>query len=211
MLTIGKKYFLLTKNKTVSGIRMQVVGIVNYTEAAKLPYSIDVLAVNEKVISDTSDDTLVEYFTDKTFYWCKDITNDTVYVLWDEIIDMTGTTMISAEYDYRMKINVGVDVDFTIGSVLEFIKTAVANEYGTKVQLVLESYGYDSSTLSDKEIFENQIKEYKSILETFKNLQPLTASLNKLITFDISGTYTKLSQQLAEIEGNIGSIASALG
>lgn len=211
MLTIGKKYFLLTKNKTVSGIRMQVVGIVNYTEAAKLPYSIDVLAVNEKVISDTSDDTLVEYFADKTFYWCKDIANNTVYVLWDEIIDMTGTTMISAEYDYRMKINVGVDVDFTIGSVLEFIKTAVANEYGTKVQLVLESYGYDSSTLSDKEIFENQIKEYKSILETFKNLQPLTASLNKLITFDISGTYTKLSQQLAEIEGNIGSIASALG
>ena len=211
MITIGKKYFLLTNNKTISGVRLQVVGIVNYAEVVKLPFSIYVLAVNEKVIPDTSEETLIDYFSDKVFYWCKTLTDDTTVVVWDDIIDMGSTTMIDAEYDYRMKLNVGTDIDFTIESVIEFINTSVANKYGSKVQLVLESYGYDNKSLSEKEIFENQIKEYKSILETFKNLQPLTSSLNKLITFDVNGLYTKLSQQLAEIEGNIGSIASALG
>lgn len=212
MLVLGKKYFLLTNNKTISGVAIQCVGIVNYEEAKKLAYSIDVLAVNERVISDTSDETLESYFADKTFYWCRNVNDENdVYVVWDEIIDTASTTMLSAEFNYRLKAIVGVDVNFTIGSVMEYIKTAVANEYGSKVQLVIESYGYDTTQLSDKEILEKQLKEYKSLLESFKNLQPLTSSLNKLATLDINGIYTTINTQLTEIQGNIAAIASALG
>ena len=211
-LLLGKKYFLLTKNKSIPGKRVQLVGSVTYDEALKLPYSIGVLAINERVIADTSSTSMESYFKDKIFFWAKSIDSgdNNQYVVWDDVVDFSNTTMLNAEFDYKMSLVVGLDVDFTTNSVIEYIKTAIANQYGTKVQLSIDTVGYDPSVMSEKEIFEDQLKKYQALMESLKSLQPLISVLSKLTTFDISGVYESIKAQMDDINGNIGAIAANL-
>jgi len=212
MLSIGKRYFLLTKSKTITGKRIHIVGLLNYEEAKKIPYDIGILAINERVIPEASIVTTEAYFKDKYFYWCKSIDTDdnSQYVIWDDIIDMVNTTMLNAEFDYKLSLIIGTDVDFTANSIIEFIKSTIAQQYGSKVLVNMDTIGYDMSKMTDKEIFQDQLKDYKALLDSLRNLQPLTSTLNKLIGLDISSVYDKINKQMTDINANIGAIASNL-
>ena len=63
-LSINSKYLLYTNYSTISALKVKVIGILNYSKAQEVPYSIKNLAINEKVVDTTNNDT-EEYLKDR--------------------------------------------------------------------------------------------------------------------------------------------------
>ena len=68
-LSINSKYLLYTNYSTISALKVKVIGILNYSKAQEIPYSIKNLAINEKVVDTTNNDT-EEYLKNQLYYLC---------------------------------------------------------------------------------------------------------------------------------------------
>ena len=68
-LSINSKYLLYTNYSTISALKVKVIGILNYSKAQEVPYSIKNLAINEKVVDTTNNDT-EEYLKNQLYYLC---------------------------------------------------------------------------------------------------------------------------------------------
>jgi hypothetical protein len=191
-----------------------VVGILSYAEAIKIPFEIKVLAINERAIQSTSGATDTEaYFKDKLFYYCQNIDNGSteVYVIWDEIINFDKTTILETEFEYRLKIVIPTDADYTIASVIQKIQEHLLLDYANKVTTTIQDTGSTvDATKSDREIFQEKIDAYEAILMNLKSIDAITPTITKLVNFDIASFYTSIKTQLETINQELGSIAAAL-
>ena len=75
--SINKKYIVSTIRKSFINEMVEVIGIITYEEAKNTGFNVQILALNEKVVTDYTDTNNVvdypSYFAAVEFYKCKRI------------------------------------------------------------------------------------------------------------------------------------------
>lgn len=209
MLTLNKKYYLVTKNKSIAGVNVIVNGIINYDETKQESFSVKVLAINEKIIFDNSENDYDTYFKDIAFYLCKDIKTNDIYIVWDDVVDYTLTTQLNTLYNYDLKILMNSNTDLSVESVITDIKSYVLSKYKTKLTMDI-TYNNTDNSVSTLETYETQIEEYKNILNNLKLLEPVLNNLNAIKSIDVGKKFTEINDNLKEIQSTLGYITSIM-
>ena len=143
-LTVGKSYNLYTNYESIVGQPVKVIGILSYSECSKVSYDINVLAINERVISVKDEDIESEIGSDN-IYWCRSLTpnNDgsyNEYLVWDSIINFNRTSGINETYalNFNISISEGSNVSASqiSNAIIEFIKS---NYSGVTAEVTTET------------------------------------------------------------------------
>lgn len=212
-LSVNMKYLLYTKYNTIPGVNVDVVGIMNYDEAILLPYSIISLAINEKVV-DVEDET-ENYLREQLYYKCVNKSEDgkeTIYVVWDNIIDSERTTRLSVEYSYTMKLTVDANLDTSLSDIINDIHAYIVSTYGASVTPVFTQTGvgeYDSEN--------NELNEYKKLVEESKTIVSKIASLKQIETLidyfakdDMMEKISEINESLTNIQDTVSTISDMI-
>ena len=191
-LSINSKYLLYTNYSTISALKVKVIGILNYSKAQEVPYSIKNLAINEKVVDTTNNDT-EEYLKNQLYYLCiyTDANGkETPYLVWDDVIDTQRTTKLSISYDYSLNLEVSSD-----------IPTLISN-------------GETKSTTDTKTQELNKYKELFNIAtgvaEKLANLKQIESLINYFAKDDMYEKVNNLSEQLSNIESTVATISAQI-
>ena len=183
-LSINSKYLLYTNYSTISRLKVKVIGILNYSKAQEVPYSIKNLAINEKVVDTTNNDT-EEYLKNQLYYLCiyTDANGrETPYLVWDDVIDTQRTTKLSISYDYSLNLEVSSDLISDLPTIENSINTFIKTTYGNSVIPTLISNGEVKSTTDSKTQELNKYKELfniaSGVAEKLANLKEIESLIN---------------------------------
>lgn len=202
-LTVGKSYNLYTNYESIVGQPVKVIGILSYSECSKVSYDINVLAINERVISVKDEDIESEIGSDN-IYWCRSLTanNDgsyNEYLVWDSIINFNRTSGINENYalNFNISISEGSNISASqiSNSIVEFIKS---NFSGVSVEVTSEEIS------SEEDKFKSQLEEAKSVINSI-NLwgSTLIPAAEKLTNSKINDTIEDINTKLQIIQTNI--------
>ena len=202
-LTLGKSYNLYTNYESIVGQPVKVIGILSYSECSKVSYDINVLAINERVISVKDEDIESEIGSDN-IYWCRSLTpnNDgsyNEYLVWDSIINFNRTSGINETYalNFNISISEGSNVSASqiSNAIIEFIKS---NYSGVTAEVTTEEV-----TSKENEL-KTQIEEAKSVINSI-NLwgSTLIPAVEKLTSSKLSDTVDDINSKLQIIQTNI--------
>lgn len=215
-LSINSKYLLYTNYSTISALKVKVIGILNYSKAQEVPYSIKNLAINEKVVDTTNDDT-EEYLKDQLYYLCIYIDtngNETQYLVWDDVIDTQRTTKLSISYDYSLNLEVSSDLISDLPTIENSITTFIKTTYGNSVVPTLVGNGEVESTTDTKTQELNKYKELFNIAtgvaEKLANLKQIESLINYFAKDDMYEKVNNLSEQLSNIESTVATISAQI-
>ena len=214
-LDINSEYLVYTTYETISALKLKIVGILSYEQALELPYSVKVLALNEKVV-DTNDNT-EEYLKDLLFYKCTRTNSkneEEIYVIWDDIIDFNKTTKLSVSYEYRLTLDISSDLISDKSTIENSITTFIANNYGNTVKSELIAYGTTDSTEDETT---KQLNYYKELFESAKALADKMAKLKQiesLINYfakdDMQEKIKTFNESLTSIQDDIAAISAII-
>lgn len=215
-LSINSKYLLYTNYSTISGVKIKVIGILNYSKAQEIPYSIKNLGINEKVV-DTSNDDTEEYFKNQLYYLCVYTDNtgkETQYLIWDDVIDSKRTTKLSVSYDYSLNLEVSSDLITDLPTIENSINTFIKSTYGNSVIPTLVGNGETISTSDSKTQELNRYKELFNIAhgvaEKLANLKQIESLINYFAKDDMYEKINSLSEQLSNIESTVATISAQI-
>ena len=216
ILSINSSYLIYTNYSTIAGLKVKVIGILNYDKAQEYPYSIKNLAINEKVIDTTIDDT-EKYLMNQLFYLClhTDSTGkETPYIIWDDIIDTQKTTKLSVAYDYTLNLDVSSDLIADLSTIENSITTFIRTTYGNSVIPTLVSNGEVSSTADTKTQELNKYKELfgvaKGVAEKLASLKQIESLINYFAQDDMHEKINSMSEELSIIQSTISTISAQL-
>ena len=157
-LAIESQYLLYTNYGTYSGLNVKVKAILNHEKAAEVPFSIKNLAINEKVIDITANETDT-YLNSQLFYLCVSTDgSETQYLVWDDVIDSSKTTKVSTTYNYSLNLEVNNSLIADLPTIERSITTFIQSTYGNTVIPTLVSNGEIESTLDSKT---QELNKYK--------------------------------------------------
>ena len=215
-LSINSSYLLYTNYSTISNLKVKVIAIMNYEKTNEVPYSIKNLAINEKVIDTSSDDT-EEYLTKQLYYLCiaTDSTGkETPYIVWDDIIDTSRTTKLSISYDYSLNLEVSSDLITNLSTIENSITTFISSTYGTSVTPTLVLNGEVDSTTDQTT---QELNKYKELLNEAITLADKMAKLKQIETLidyfakdDMYDKITELSDALSNIQSTVATISAQI-
>ena len=215
-LSINSKYLLYTNYSTISALKVKVIGILNYSKAQEVPYSIKNLAINEKVVDITNNDT-EEYLKNQLYYLCiyTDANGkETQYLVWDDVIDTQRTTKLSISYDYSLNLEVSSDLISDLSTIENSINTFIKTTYGNSVIPTLVSNGEVKSTTDSKTQELNKYKELFNIAtgvaEKLANLKQIESLINYFAKDDMYEKINDLSEQLSNIESTVATISAQI-
>lgn len=215
-LSINSKYLLYTNYSTISALKVKVIGILNYSKAQEVPYSIKNLAINEKVVDITNNDT-EEYLKNQLYYLCiyTDANGkETQYLVWDDVIDTQRTTKLSISYDYSLNLEVSSDLISDLSTIENSINTFIKTTYGNSVIPTLVSNGEVQSTTDSKTQELNKYKELFNIAtgvaEKLANLKQIESLINYFAKDDMYEKINDLSEQLSNIESTVATISAQI-
>lgn len=215
-LSINSKYLLYTNYSTISGLKVKVIGILNYSKAQEVPYSIKNLAINEKVVDTTNNDT-EEYLKNQLYYLCiyTDANGrETPYLVWDDVIDTQRTTKLSISYDYSLNLEVSSDLISDLPTIENSINTFIKTTYGNSVIPTLISNGEVKSTTDSKTQELNKYKELfniaSGVAEKLANLKQIESLINYFAKDDMFEKINDLSEQLSNIESTVATISAQI-
>ena len=215
-LSINSKYLLYTNYSTISALKVKVIGILNYSKAQEIPYSIKNLAINEKVVDTTNNDT-EEYLKDQLYYLCiyTDLNgNETPYLVWDDVIDTQRTTKLSISYDYSLNLEVSSDLISDLPTIENSITTFIKTTYGNSVIPTLVGNGEVESTTDSKTQELNKYKELFNIAtgvaEKLANLKQIESLINYFAKDDMYEKINDLSEQLSNIQSTVATISAQI-
>ncbi|MGL4950044.1 MAG: hypothetical protein ACRC5M_06650 [Anaeroplasmataceae bacterium] len=215
-LKINSQFLLYTTYSTINNQKVKVVGVLNYDEAQAIPYSIKSLAINEKVIDLENGDT-EGYLKDQLYFHCivTDSNGDTSPILvWDDIIDVNKTTMLSVTYTYSLALEVNSDVISNLPTIENSITTFINNTYNSTVKPTLISYGMESNTTDNtsrelamyKELFESA----KALADKMSTLKQIETLINYFAKDDMYAKVTGISESLSYIQDTVSSISEMI-
>ena len=215
-LSINSKYLLYTNYSTISALKVKVIGILNYSKAQEVPYSIKNLAINEKVVDITNNDT-EEYLKNQLYYLCiyTDANGkETQYLVWDDVIDTQRTTKLSISYDYSLNLEVSSDLISDLSTIENSINTFIKTTYGNSVIPTLVSNGEVKSTTDSKTQELNKYKELfniaSGVAEKLANLKQIESLINYFAKDDMYEKINDLSEQLSNIESTVATISAQI-
>ena len=215
-LSINSKYLLYTNYSTISGLKIKVIGILNYTKAQEIPYSIKNLGINEKVVDTSADDT-EEYLRNQLYYLCVYTDNtgkETQYLVWDDIIDSQRTTKLSVSYDYSLNLEVSSDLIADLPTIENSINTFIKSTYGNSVIPTLVGNGETQSTTDSKTQELNRYKELFNIAhgvaEKLANLKQIESLINYFAKDDMYEKINSLSEHISNIESTVATISAQI-
>lgn len=215
-LSINSKYLLYTNYSTISALKVKVIGILNYTKAQEVPYSIKNLAINEKVV-DTSTDNTEEYLKNQLYYLCVHTDSagkETPYLVWDDVIDTQRTTKLSISYDYSLNLEVSSDLIADLPTIENSINTFIKSTYGNSVIPTLIGNGETKSTTDTKMQELNRYKELfgiaTGVAEKLANLKQIETLINYFAKDDMYEKISGLSEQLSNIESTVATISAQI-
>lgn len=215
-LSINSKYLLSTNYSSISGLKVKVIGILNYSKAQEIPYSIKNLAINEKVVDTANDDT-EEYLKNQLYYLCihTDSTGkETPYLVWDDVIDTQRTTKLSISYDYSLNLEVSSDLVADLPTIENSIVTFIKTTYGNSVVPTLVGNGETKTTTDTKTQELNRYKELfnmaTGVAEKLASLKQIESLINYFAKDDMYEKINNLSEQLSGIESTVSTISAQL-
>ena len=215
-LSINSKYLLYTNYSTISALKVKVIGILNYSKTQEVPYSIKNLAINEKVVDITNNDT-EEYLKNQLYYLCiyTDANGkETQYLVWDDVIDTQRTTKLSISYDYSLNLEVSSDLISDLPTIENSITTFIKTTYGNSVIPTLVSNGEVESTTDSKTQELNKYKELFNIAtgvaEKLANLKQIESLINYFAKDDMYEKINDLSEQLSNIQSTVATISAQI-
>ena len=215
-LSINSKYLLYTNYSTISALKVKVIGILNYSKAQEIPYSIKNLAINEKVVDTTNNDT-EEYLKDQLYYLCiytDSNGNETPYLVWDDVIDTQRTTKLSISYDYSLNLEVSSDLISDLPTIENSITTFIKTTYGNSVIPTLVGNGEVESTTDSKTQELNKYKELFNIAtgvaEKLANLKQIESLIDYFAKDDMYEKINDLSEQLSNIQSTVATISAQI-
>lgn len=215
-LSINSKYLLYTNYSTISTLKVKVIGILNYSKAQEVPYSIKNLAINEKVVDITNNDT-EEYLKNQLYYLCIHTDangKETQYLVWDDVIDTQRTTKLSISYDYSLNLEVSSDLISDLSTIENSINTFIKTTYGNSVIPTLISNGEVKSTTDSKTQELNKYKELfniaSGVAEKLANLKQIESLINYFAKDDMYEKINDLSEQLSNIESTVATISAQI-
>ena len=212
-LELNTKYLLFTKYNTIPGLEVEVVGLINQQEAKDLPFSITNLAINEKVVD--SEDTDV-YLIDQLYFKCiykDEDNNETIYLVWDDIIDEIRTTRLSVQYKYNLLLDVDTGIDVSLNTVIESVASYIGTNFGPNIRPTITSLGIVSDELTTDDIL-NQYKEQleicKTVLNKLASLKQIETLINYFAKDDMIEKIKTMSDQLTNIQDTMGTISDLI-
>jgi hypothetical protein len=220
ILSIGKTYQLYTKYETIYNQKLKVVAILTFDEAEKVPYNMNVLAINEKVIS-ISDEVLETILEGQTIYHLRAVTANTdgsfsEYIIWDSIIDKERTSQINVEYNYNMNITLTLDTTTSMSQIIADIENHIQTNYGSTISFKIENKiiagGLETDGTTDTiKILEDKIKSAEQVINALNKLNnTLVPASERLSKFDLSSTIDSINNELISISSSISTISAAI-
>lgn len=214
-LSINSKYNLYTNYDTISGVKVDVVSILNYEQAQNKGFSITNLAINEKVI-DLDSDTTEEYLKNQLYYHCvyrDSDNNETTYLVWDDVIDSDRTTKLSVKYSYTLELDVNSSLISNLPTIENSITTAITNTYGSSVVPNLVSNGETTeldSTAQTLETYKKLFNEASSVIEKLASLKQIESLINYFASDDMYSKIQSLSDSLSNIQDTVSTISEMI-
>lgn len=220
-LQVGKSYILSTVNSTITKKKVKVVGLLTYEESQKVAYNTRNLAINERVLDNTEENT--DYLVSKTFYKLvvlsdtnSEVETEENILVWDDVIDSSSTTELNVRYELTMTIDINPNADIIISEIMETISKALSNEYGTDVESTIKISNVSSSTSlsSSTEAIINDAKMTKEVLEeamntliTLINLKNTSQTvIDKINELNVTSNITEIGTKLDDIQTNVNLI-----
>jgi len=215
-LEINSTYLLFTNYSTISNLKVTVKAIMNYEKASAIPYSIKNLAINEKVIDLTAENT-DEYFEDQLYYLCiytDEKGDENQCIVWDDVVDSNNTTKTNTKYDYSLQLDIKSDLLSNLPTIEKSITTFITTTYGTNIVPTLVKNGELKSSVDEKILEHERNKELLNDALLLANKIAALKQIEDLINyFAKDDMYTKIediSNSLSTIQNTISTISSMI-
>lgn len=214
-LKIGKQYNLYTKYSTIVNQKVEIVGILAYSECSKVSYDMSILAINERVIS-IKDENIEEAIGDDNIYHCRSLTKNvdgtyTEYLVWDSIINDDKTTLIGEDYKCELTINVGTNSQFTVSQVMNTIQNAINTTYGGAVSVSMTTPTEASKEEDNGELSDEKLESVKGIINSINLWETkLIPAVERLTNTRIAETIDEINDNLTQISSNISMVKHGL-
>jgi hypothetical protein len=212
-MTVGEIYQVYTKQETIAGEKVRVIGTLAYSETAKIPYNMTILAINERVIA-IKDEDLEAKLAGETIYHLRATTQKAdgsyaEYIVWDSILNKDKTLKINKVYQYKLECSVLDVMTSPITQVISDIERFIQSNYPALKFSITATEATQNETLEgvsldteENEIddFEDKISRATAVLEALNRLE------NKLIPAAETIIQTDITQKLSDIIDDINSI-----
>ncbi len=216
-LEVNVPYLLYTTNDTILAKKITVVGVLNYDQALKENYSITGIAINEKVVS-TDYDTTEEYLRTQLFYKCieydEDQTNleDKVYLVWDDIIDLTRTTRLSSTYKFQLTLEINNNLDVSLNTVMTKIQDYIITEFEENIvpTLVQTQVVGQNDTKQLLEDYMKKFEEARSVINKMASLKQIESLIDALVSSNMITNINDINDKLTTIAGTVATISDLI-
>ncbi len=202
-LELNANYSIYTKNSTIVGRKLKILGTLVYSEARKLPSNLMILLHNENfIVNDGDTQTVLE---NTIFYMCIDPSNLETVILFDAILDMTRVTRLNFEHFFDAKITINqTDSNANLINIVNFIQDAVRVEYNGDVSIVLTQQEATNNSQTLLVQTENALIRSVESLDALNKLLPATKELHDQITAN------NTTNQVNEINTVVNNIAETV-
>lgn len=207
-LSVDTDYLLYTNYNSIPGVKVKVTGVMNYDEAILLPFSITAIAINEKVVDPEGD--TEEYLRKQLFYKCitKDVdSNETVYVVWDDIINSEKTTRLSVDYNYTLKLTVDSSIENSISDIVSDITSYIITTYGSQVTPELTQIGIGVTENNELEEYKQQLDIAKTVISKLASLKQIETLIDYFAKDDMNEKLVSINEQLGNIMDTVNTIS----
>ena len=206
-LTLNQKYIISTKeSEELLDVSVEVVGIINYESTKSIPYSVEILAIAEKVLDENDD--AESFLKDLTFYHLKELETEKDYIVWADVIDPIKSNPLDVTFSYRMRLVLSASLNVPIATILTNIESYIANTYGSTVQpLITLVEGDDSTAL---ELLLKKVSVYEATLDAMEKLGGVLNQVERLASEDVTSQITDIQNNITQISSDLSKISSVI-
>jgi hypothetical protein len=209
-LSINVSYNLYTNLRSIEGVKVNVIGILNYDQSTSIPYNINVLAINEKVVTLENVET---YIKEQLFYHCIDVDNPSKhYLVWDDVIDNVTTVRLNTDYEYRVTFTVKDTFYSTMKDMVNDLYIYLNSKYGDSLDVsfvLTNTAGMDErdKLLAD---YKQTLAEAMTVASQLAKMKQIESLITKLATGEIDVKLDNLIDKIATIEETTNSISALI-
>jgi methyl-accepting chemotaxis protein len=212
-LTINKKYLLYTLSDSIYSEPIEVVSVLNYTQASKIPYNIMNLAINEKVVEGSGENGTEDYLKKQLFYHCTTINDSTRnFIIWDGVLDTVRTTLLDSEYKYTLYLTTSGSLETPMTTVLDKINSFIAQEFKNTIDSEFIEVSINGINEKDAKINEltQSLEEAMSVVRKIASLKQIETLIEQLATSQMVDRVQSISETLTEITETVNNISSII-
>ena len=214
LLKVGKEYQLTTKNETINEVKVKVVGIVDFSETKRIPYSLQVLAVNERVINYQDESKLEDYLKDNNIYHLRALEkNDdgtySEYLVWDGIIDLKNTTSIDRIYKFEMNIKTNADYDQDINVFIKKLQNYIHTQHaGIDATITYAANENEAAnTLLKEQEYKKKLDQALSTIDAFNQLNvEFIPTIKAISSTNLNEKLISILKMIPDIESRISTL-----